>query len=296
LLGPDGPKISVGMPVFNGEKYLPEAAESILAQDFPDFEFIISDNASTDGTRKLCEEYARRDPRVRYSRQEQNIGGPRNWNLVFGLSRGRYFKWASASDVWDPTFLSKTAKILDDMPDVVLCYTRTVLIDHEGREIQRYEDVLHLLEEDPLERFRKLVVTIKLNNAQSGLIRSEALRKNGVEGLYAGGDNPLMAGLALHGKYYELPGYLYYRRMSPGAATVLSTPEEMDEFLKPGKAGGVPLRTWRLCADLFRRIHRSPLDPFAKLRLDAFAGRFSYWHKDALWRELSSWVVRQSRK
>ena len=78
--------MSIGLAVYNGEKYLAEAIESLLAQTFRDFELIISDNASTDGTAEICERYAARDPRIRYSRNTTNIGGANNENLTFSMA------------------------------------------------------------------------------------------------------------------------------------------------------------------------------------------------------------------
>jgi glycosyltransferase involved in cell wall biosynthesis len=92
------PLVSVGLPVYNGERYLSRALDSILEQSLSDFELIISDNASSDTTEAICRDYARRDPRIRYVRQRENLGAPRNWNFVVHEARGRYFKWASASD------------------------------------------------------------------------------------------------------------------------------------------------------------------------------------------------------
>jgi glycosyltransferase involved in cell wall biosynthesis len=94
-LGRDKPRLSIGMPVFNGEKYLKEALDSILAQTYSDFELLISDNASTDRTEQICREYAAKDRRIRYYRNEKNIGAPKNFNRVFELSSGKYFRWAT---------------------------------------------------------------------------------------------------------------------------------------------------------------------------------------------------------
>src|SRR4051794_3298661 len=93
------PKLSIGLPVYNGENFLAHAVDSILAQDFRDFELIISDNASTDRTAEICRGYAESDPRVRYVRFETNQGGSRNFCYVFELARGEYFKWAAHDDV-----------------------------------------------------------------------------------------------------------------------------------------------------------------------------------------------------
>ena len=84
------PTLSVGLPVYNGERYLAESLDALLAQTYADFELIISDNASTDGTAEICREYAARDPRIRYVRQPVNVGAGPNHNLLVPLARGAY--------------------------------------------------------------------------------------------------------------------------------------------------------------------------------------------------------------
>src|SRR3972149_8539793 len=92
------PRVSVGLPVFNGEQFLRQALDSVLAQTYPGFELIISDNASTDRTQDICEAYATRDKRIQYYRQSKNVGGGRNYNFVFEVSNGEYFKWLAHDD------------------------------------------------------------------------------------------------------------------------------------------------------------------------------------------------------
>ena len=103
----NAPKVSIGIAVFNGENFLESALRSILAQTFEDFELIISDNASTDRTADICEQYASQDGRVLYLRQPANLGAQPNYNLLVGQARGRYFKWAAHDDMLAPTFLER---------------------------------------------------------------------------------------------------------------------------------------------------------------------------------------------
>src|SRR5262245_45018612 len=101
------PRVSIGLPIFNGEKYVAQAFDSILAQTYADFELIISDNASTDQTEAICQAYANRDRRIRYYRNNRNLGAAANYNRVFDLSTGVYFKWAAHDDIVLPTFVTK---------------------------------------------------------------------------------------------------------------------------------------------------------------------------------------------
>ena len=101
------PLLSIGMPVYNGQNYIKEAVNSILRQTFKDFELIISDNGSSDGTQKICEECAHKDKRIKYIRHEHNRGASWNFNYVAGLASGKYFKWAGHDDNLDPEFLKE---------------------------------------------------------------------------------------------------------------------------------------------------------------------------------------------
>lgn len=100
------PKLSIGLPVYNGEKYLPDALDDLLGQDYEDFELIISSNASTDGTDEICREYASKDRRVSHSRNDCNIGATPNWNRVAQLAHGEFFKWAMHDDECDRTLFN----------------------------------------------------------------------------------------------------------------------------------------------------------------------------------------------
>ena len=134
------PKLSVGLPVYNGENFLALAIEGLLSQTYTDFELIISDNASTDRTREICEEYAKKDQRIRFVRSETNLGAAPNHNRTFELSRGEYFKWAAHDDESDPNLLSRCMEWIERAPDsVVLVYTEAELIDSEGQTTGHYQ-------------------------------------------------------------------------------------------------------------------------------------------------------------
>lgn len=97
--------ITIGMPVYNGEKFISQALDSLLEQTFTNFELIISDNASIDATQPICEEYARRDPRIRYVRQSENRGALANFQFVLDQAHGEFFMWAAADDLWEKNWI-----------------------------------------------------------------------------------------------------------------------------------------------------------------------------------------------
>jgi len=131
------PKVSIGLPVYNGERFLAETIESVLAQTFTDFELIISDNGSSDHTKEICLEYVLRDQRIRCVRSEVNRGASWNYRRVFELSQGKYFRWAPADDLFAPESLAECITTLDANPDAVLCYPKTLLITKPKRLLGR---------------------------------------------------------------------------------------------------------------------------------------------------------------
>jgi len=118
------PRVSIGMPVYNGEKYIRGALESLLAQAFVDFELIISDNASIDGTAAICLEYQSRDSRIRYYRQNENRGPAGNFAYVLNVSTADYFMWAAVDDRWHPSFVETMVQSLDFNPNVGLAFSQ----------------------------------------------------------------------------------------------------------------------------------------------------------------------------
>jgi glycosyltransferase involved in cell wall biosynthesis len=132
------PRLSVGMPIFNGARFIRQAVDSILGQLFTDFELIISDNASTDDTSIICQEYAKRDKRIRYFRQEENKGAHFNFNFVLAQARGEYFMWAAYDDKWDSTCLLKYTSVLDDDKDVNLVFCNYRSYNHVTGSTSRY--------------------------------------------------------------------------------------------------------------------------------------------------------------
>jgi glycosyltransferase involved in cell wall biosynthesis len=134
------PKVSIGMPVWNGEEFIRHGLDSLLGQTFGDIEISISDNASTDATQAICEEYVRLDPRIRYSRTERNAGVHANFVKVLNLATGPYFMWACADDSWDPTYIEKMVSILDRRDTVVLAGSNAASIDERGARRRSFDN------------------------------------------------------------------------------------------------------------------------------------------------------------
>ena len=226
-LSPNTPSLSVGLPVYNGQRFVGKAIESILNQDFEDFELIVSDNASTDDTGHICRQYARMDKRIRYYRNEVNVGAAPNHNRVFELANGKYFKWAGHDDECHPQFLRRCVEVLDRAPDsVVLAYPHAELIDQDGTVTDQYLVSIACESPRPHPRLAKLVTCIDLGTPMYGVVRSEALRKTHLHGSYIGADYVLLAELALLGEIREVPHALLRKRIHPGRSMEAHRTEE----------------------------------------------------------------------
>jgi glycosyltransferase involved in cell wall biosynthesis len=208
------------MPVFNGARYLRSAVDSILTQSFGDYELVICDNASTDETRTICEEYAVDDGRVHYYRNFKNLGAAPNYNRAFTLSRGEYFKWADYDDVLAPSFLQRCVDVLDEDADVSVCFTKARLIDDAGAFVGDCAASPDTCSLKPEVRFGSLILARdhRLIHA-SGLLRSADVRKTVLHGSYPCSDEVLMVHLALLGRYHEIDERLLYVRVHSGQST-----------------------------------------------------------------------------
>jgi glycosyltransferase involved in cell wall biosynthesis len=258
------PRVSIGLPVFNGENYLAEALDSILAQTYGNFELVISDNASTDGTREICQDYASKDGRIRYHRNDSNLGAAANYNRVFHLSRARYFKWISHDDLSAPEFLDRCVEILDGSPGTVLCYPKTIIVDGNGRAVRKYKDGLDLRQERPCERLARFLSVVNLANAVFGLIRSDALRKTRLIGPYAGSDYILLMELCLQGKFSEIQEHLFFRR--DHEKNVRKMPiEERRKWFDPRSSKALLGPRMKLLLEMIKAVKNTELDPYEKM-------------------------------
>lgn len=281
-----GPKISVGMPVYNAGRYLAPAIESILCQSFSDLELVISDNVSTDGSYEVCREYAARDPRIRLVRSLANLGGPWNYNSVARLARAPYLKWASANDLIHVDFLKECARVLDQRPDCVLCYPRTRLFAEAPEDGTDYEDGLDLQFDSAIERFAAVFQRLRLNNAMNGLIRRDALAHLGFMPLFEAGDISMIAELSLMGTFVEIPSVMLYRRMTPETATRLKSSAEARRHAHPRKSMAMLFPAWRQCAANTRAILRNRLPLRQRARGLLLTTRQWIWARQSLFNDI----------
>lgn len=271
-MGEARPRVSIGFPVYNGEKYMEEALDSVLAQTFEDFELVIVDNASTDRTSDISRAYAACDGRVRYYRNDHNLGQSANINRTIRLSRGAYYRQMHDDDRLRPDCLAACVEVLDHDPSVVVCHTETVVIDEHGRPAEGGKPMdFHLCAPRPSDRFEKLLRQCYpyagLMNVVFGLIRRDVLLRTSLESPYPHSDIVLFSELALHGAFHVVPEPLFVRRDHPGRS-MRSFKSEVDLAIwqDPKNAEHTVLPRWQGLNDLLNAVRRAPVSHTEKMR------------------------------
>lgn len=282
----DEPKVSIGLPVFNGEKWLGDTLDNLLSQTYSNLEVIISDNASTDATQNISNAFVSMDKRVRLLVNRENMGLANNYNKAFNCSSGVYFKWSTASDVCDKDFIRKCVEVLNKRTDVVLCYPRTKLFVDSPEQGEEYSDNLNLQQEKASERFIELLLNMRLNNAMNGVIRSNVLRQTILHKAFLGSDICLMAELVLRGKMYELPETLFYRRMDRETATKLKTRTEVKQYFRPRNSELMLFQSWKSILNLFSVVQRAPITILEKMEAYQYLLKRMYWGKNDLFEDI----------
>jgi len=260
------PRVSIGVPVYNGGQFLACTLDCLLTQTYSDFELIICDNCSDDQTEQICRQYVATDARIRYHRNSTNMGAPRNFNLAFALSRGEYFKWAAADDFCGRHFVERCVAVLDQRQEVVLCYPKTRLIDERNIILKDYEDRLDLQFSAPHKRFSRLLWNIEMCNAVFGLMRSKALKKTRLFGTYPSSDLVFLAELTLYGAFMEIPERLFFRRAFELSVVKYPSPYDRMIMFDSKKNGRWLFPNWRLFLGHLAAIHRAPFGLSERLR------------------------------
>ena len=252
------PRLSIAVPVRNGGRFLARTLDSLLAQNYADFELIISDNASSDQTEAVCRAYATREGRIRYYRSSCDFGSAYNYNYLFQQARGEYFKWAAADDLYDAEFVGRCVQVLERDSSVVLAYTQTRFINENGVVLTLNDPGFNLPSESPKERLRYVIHASHWVNAIYGVIRAKCLRKTRLMPYYPGGDYALLGELILDGKFVEIPESLFLRRLHPAASSQNANDTKwLMQFCTANT--GICLPLWNRSYDHFRTIILSEL-------------------------------------
>jgi glycosyltransferase involved in cell wall biosynthesis len=263
------PLVTVGVPTYNGERFLGETLKSLLTQDLDDLEIVISDNGSSDGTERICRR-AEGDPRVRYHRSPLNRGAAWNYNNVLSLAQGRYFKWAADDDLCQPTFLRRCVEALErEGPRTVVAWPQTILIDESGAEMGAMDDAnLEVRSTDPVQRLSSVLQNRFEWHPVFGVVRTEVLRSTGGIGAFIYADVALLAELALLGMFRQVPEPLFLRRYHQGRSLMANPSFHAHAaWYDPANARQrAVFPNARLVRELLGRTARSPLTTGDHLR------------------------------
>lgn len=215
-------RVSLSLPVYNGEKFVAKAIESALAQDFDSFELIVTDNASTDRTEAICRELAAQDARIRYVRNERNLGAAANFNRGFELAVGEYFKWCAHDDFVSTNFVGAAVRALDTDPKAVAAYGRLEYVDREGNIISRgqgrpdvsvFEKTFPDMQGvSPARRFAMLINAGGSDNVMFGVMRRSALATTSLHRPYYMSDRALLVELVMQGAFAYVPEIVLFNR------------------------------------------------------------------------------------
>jgi glycosyltransferase involved in cell wall biosynthesis len=253
----DRPLVSIGLIAYNEDCFIYRTIESLLAQEFRDFELVISDNASTDRTGEICLDFASKDPRVIYDRSPENVGAIGNFNRVAERCSGEYFMLACGHDLWSPLLLSRCVDILKSDPGVVLCFSDCAYIDSHGKVIQSVRPQVDTRGMDLRARF----------NAVLWMTHGAALRQVLPMRSVIGPDNIMLAELAFLGTFARVPEELFFLRIFRTCGYQVSTNERL--FNKAYSLWRSPAMFGRFAYEFLAMVRRrSPSLP-EKVRLSA---------------------------
>ena len=249
------PTVSIGMPVYNGARFLRRSLDALLGQSLTDFELIVSDNASTDATPEIAAEYAGRDPRVRYLRATANVGAEANFLRVLREASGKYFMWAGCDDWWAPTFVERTVAALDADRRAIVAMSDVERIDEDGATL----DAVRFTGSDDPSRLTPGRLALSLAAGRPyhlfvyGMFRADVLRRlfTGFASVVAA-DRLFMCRVALCGPFATVDGTLH-RRLVRRMSIAERYPEDGIAHLWRGSDA-----RWRLALAAGPYLWRSP--------------------------------------
>jgi len=247
------------MPVYNGENFIEEALKSILAQDYEDFELIITDNASTDRTGEVCQDFEQRDSRIRYHRHPKNLGAAPNYNSGYEMASGEYLKWCAHDDNISENYLSECVRLLDADPDTSLAYGQTNCIDENGSPIPTVGFAIPSLEGlSASQRFGKVIRFSGTCFEIFGLFRMDILKRTSLHRFYYGSDRALLAETALLGKYAKSNKAVFFNREHTSRSINIDDKRARREWQFAEGANKASFEHWGLLLHLLEIARKHP--------------------------------------
>jgi len=277
------PAVSIGLAVCNGERYLRAGIDSLLSQTYRDLELIICDNASNDRTQQICRDFAAHDGRIRYYRSEYRLSSAENCNRAFNLSRGHYFKWAEADDLYEPQLLERCICQLEAEPTAAMVFTRTHVIDPAGNVISDDGCPLATDSPSPVRRYRELICAEDRSHDASeifGLYRRSVLARTNLLERVCHGESLLLVRCALMGRFIRIDDGLLLKR-DRGSRSTRPQPSQIQHesvlarlisaratfpatSSHASKRAMLVFPEWVMAREYFRAISQTPLTPMQK--------------------------------
>ncbi len=290
-------KVVIGLPVYNGQRYLGAAIESHLAQTYGDFLLVISDNASTDATVDICNGYAKADSRVRLLRSPENRGNLWNHRRVMDAIDNpvQYFRWAGGDDILEPDLLQSMVDALNACPEVVAIVPNTKNIDDKGEIIRVAERTLDLQDPSVYNRARSVLLANFQHVVAYGLIRSSSLRSMRTGPNYIGWDPIFIWELALLGPIVQPTGPALLRRYHPGSISHVKTRKELRKWVEPNASAGVNFPHWTWAYEHTRAFARCPMSLLDRFRIGSFLARHTLWQRRNLIVDIKHAALRMLR-
>jgi glycosyltransferase involved in cell wall biosynthesis len=260
------PFVSFGIPVRNGEGHIEKLIDSILQQTFQDFEIVIADNLSTDKTPQILRSYALQDHRFNCVFNEENIGQIENFNRVFKLSRGKYFRWIGVDDWLEPSYTEECVNLMENDPNVIGVTTYTVMHQKGGFE-HRFEYKGERLESvKSSRRFSRMMWLLSKGllylSPLSAFFRREALTKTHLFQIAPDTDLIMAAEVSLVGPFRHINKHLVHRWRPLTAPTKRI---EMYKRYHPTRYKEVQHSYWKACKKIASMIWDTPLTMGQKL-------------------------------
>ena len=297
------PLVSIGLPVYNGENFVAEAIQCVLSQTFSDWELVISDNASTDKTVHICREFADQDIRISLHQNQQNMGVSPNFNRVFWLSRGRYFKWISHDDLFAAEFVENCVRELEGDSRTVLAFPRTAYVGPDRQLLHRQTGSLSIVGPTPESRVIQLMKLesegIDIFWSQYGLIRREVLEETHLMDPYNGSDQTLLMEIALKGNIVEVEKELFFRREHTAASTSIIkwTAKEKAKFVYAGDKRILVFPYCRMLKEHLACLKNASISNKGKMQCVAavfkrFLKQWKYFVSEFVWSPLETLLPR----
>ncbi len=294
------PTVSIGVPVYNGERYLEACLDALLAQTFTDFEIIISDNGSSDSTMQICRRYAEKDSRIRYYRIDMNHGAAWNFNRTVQLANGSYFKWAAHDDLCAPEFLQSCVDVLDRDASVVLVCPKPRVINAQGDKQEPYPIQLKTDSTEAHVRYGEVIrgdVGYKCYEV-FGLYRMSVLERTDLIGNYPHGDGVLLARVALFGRFHEVPDELFFpREHAEQSMKAMKDRYDYADWFDTKQTGRMVFPTWRMFWEYFKAIGRTPTSIWQRFRCQLHLIRSAISYRRKFVRDfVCAWKARRHRR